>query len=62
MTMTTYASLTDYPRIFEKTYWGRFAAEMGHQNLTINDAIDGTWSPVPDESVDVETGEIAAAE
>ena len=24
MTMTTYASLTDYPRIFEKTYWGRF--------------------------------------
>jgi recombination protein RecT len=38
------------------------AAEMGHQNLTINDAIDGTWSPVVDEAVDAETGEIVTQE
>jgi len=39
------------------------AAEIGQQNLTVQDAIDGTWVPVTDETpatetVDVETGEI----
>lgn len=38
------------------------AAEVGNQNLTIKDAIEGTWAPAPDnenESVDTETGEIS---
>lgn len=35
------------------------AAEVGNQNLTVKDAIEGTWAPVPDESVDTETGEIS---
>lgn len=37
------------------------AAEVGNQNLTVKDAIEGTWAPAPDdepESVDTETGEI----
>lgn len=37
------------------------AAEVGTQNLTIKDAIEGTWAPAPDEEqehVDKETGEI----
>jgi len=40
------------------------AAEIGNQKLTVQDAIDGTWSPVADEvqehaeSVDTDTGEI----
>ncbi len=37
------------------------AAEIGSQNLTVKDAIEGTWAPVPEEetkSVDTETGEI----
>lgn len=38
------------------------AAEVGNQNLTVKDAIEGTWAPAPDdeqESVDKETGEIS---
>jgi recombination protein RecT len=41
------------------------AAEIGQQNLTVQDAIDGTWVPVSDEptpapeGVDGETGEIS---
>ena len=38
------------------------AAEVGNQGLTVKDAIDGTWAPVPNdetESVDTETGEIS---
>lgn len=35
------------------------AAEVGEQKLTVKDAIDGTWAPVPnDETTDPETGEI----
>jgi len=34
------------------------AAEVGEQKLTIRDAIEGTWVPVADESIDKETGEI----
>lgn len=41
------------------------AAEMGQQHLTVQDAIDGTWSPVVEdvtESVDESTGEITQQE
>jgi hypothetical protein len=38
------------------------AAEIGQQNLTVQDAIDGTWVPVQDDpapEVDVVTGEVS---
>jgi recombination protein RecT len=39
------------------------AAEVGHQNLTVQDAIDGTWTvETPMESLDESTGEITADE
>jgi len=39
------------------------SAEVGHQNLTVQDAIDGTWVAVDtDAGVDTETGEIMTAE
>jgi recombination protein RecT len=39
------------------------SAEVGHQNLTVQDAIDGTWVAVDaDSGVDTETGEIVTAD
>jgi recombination protein RecT len=34
------------------------AAEMGEQHLTVKDAIEGTWAPVPESVIDPTTGEI----